>query len=87
MSWTVIYRALWSRVWVAALFVLKEIAGLLMSTSEEAGGVGFLCKPGSMLEEDMKKYQSDTSQENGDRRAAADGVEGAQRTASAQATR
>ena len=29
-----------------------------MSTSEEAGGVGFLCKPGSMLEEDMKK-QSD----------------------------
>eukprot|EP00946_MAST-07B_sp_MAST-7B-sp1_P002702 g2702.t1 len=59
---------------VAALFVLKEIAGLLMSTSEEAGGVGFLCKPGSMLEEDMKKYQSDTSQENGDRRAAADGV-------------
>ena len=59
---------------VAALFVLKEIAGLLMATSAEAGGVGFLCKPGSALEDELSKRRDDASLDAQEKQAFVDGV-------------
>ena len=59
---------------VAALFVLKEIAGLLMTTSEEAGGVGFLCKPGSALEDELNNRNYSASLDKHERQPLVDGV-------------